>query len=784
MKNTYPLTPVETLAALRNGQPTPSLMLSLSPKADRAITHLLKELEKKTKVIKVLIGDPGEGKSTFETALFSRMDEVPHAVPIKVNLSASLRFRSADFMVSLILSPVLLIRAAMALKDITEKDSEKSQEIIEWMKTKRAWHLFKFISGWVQITQPTDTGELSIGDIYEFHKSMQSWFLEPGGTKTELSRCYDRAGGYVGRVPDAPKGFTNIFILLEEFIQLYHHLDLYPVWAIDEFESIALLQRNDKNLLLSAVREMIDAICAPEGTGCLMISTTNDGLSIIENYPALSDRLFSSGKFTLPNIYWEVNNFSMWDTEKALNALIGLYELGAKEGDSTCQAVIEVLPLHLKTVWFSDYIRSILASETPARSRLKHIVSEVLDTLSEGSFEDQCQYFARENSSTSTFEKILRASADSSFQVDAQADQTPIVKNWTESIFSLPKNNDLPPAKKKLRSYFIPSEFIQYPTRKNRTEAKPAVDPLFQVDTQADQEQIVKNWTESVSPLFEELTTSDDLWLAPEKEKISETRPSSDLFANLYTETIKYIFYKTTDKPRDVLIGLLKDSVKKRSSLSTIGNRIARLRDTGRLDTLTEGIVEDIITQANELTTSLLGLDSATEELICIFTLSASKTRDGQSKRNYLGLINARRRVGVDFIDNYVTDSIGNDEVTAIDEVISTGEVAKDIRLPEDFKEALFNPCYSLGAMRSFAYQFFLQRGHLPPDAMIDALVLRIARTHFDYRVAPSRNGIKFIREKSGGIIDLFRQSEVFLSDAELQVSSSLVHEGYLLSAE
>lgn len=795
------------------------------------MTHLLKEFERKAKVIKVLIGDPGDGKTTFEAALVSRMNEVPHAIPIKINLNAGLRFRPTEFMVSLILPPALLVQAALALKSITEKDSEKSQEIIEWMKSKRSWHLFRFFPDWVRAAQTVAvTSELPVNEIYEFHKSMQSWFLEPAGTKTDLSRCYARVGGYVSRVPDAPKGFTDIFILLEEFIHLYRHLNLYPVWAIDEFESIALLQVNGKNLLLSAVREIIDAICTPEGTGCLMIFTTNDGLSIIEKYPALSDRLLSSMKFTLPNIYWEVNNFSIWDTEKALSILIELYELGAKEGDLTCQAVTEMLPLHMQTIWFCDYIHSTLASKTPARSRLKHIIVEVFDILSEGSFEDQCRHFAQESASRSAFEKSSKnySSPESnavsddfwlSFAEKKKPDVQPSVEVSSQiEVEARDADNCIASGSQGLKSSIDTTSSTALGTaddfwfafgKEKSTDVKPPAEPFFQAEAQT---QIVDDCIALVCPLPEGDTeiTLDDFWLASEEEKSTDIKPSVVSFmdpvssnlpdpglpieiiqpshledatdatvAKVTTDIkiIRYTFHKAMEKSRSVAVELLTESIKKRHSLSTIGNRIAQLRDTGRLDVLKNDVIEDIKTRSNELTTFPLSLDDAIEELTCIFILSADKTRQGESKRNYLGLINAKRKVGVDFIKNDAiarVDSDANAVTTTDSDSDSDNDasaVAKPPKSPDEFKEALFNPCYCLGAMRSFAYQFLLQRGHLPPDAMVDALVLRTAKVSFDYRLAPSRNGIKFIREKNTGLIGLFRQSDVLLSNAELTVN-------------
>lgn len=776
-------------------------MLALSPTAARAIEHLQNEARRKSPLTKVLIGDPGAGKTTFELAFFSRCHTNQDIVEVKLNLNVSQRFRPTDFMVSLMLAPALFRQAVQRLGELQASDSALYHDTAAWISTTRSAHLLRFFSAYAA------SGALPLADaaLLQFHCAVRSWFVEPAGTKGQLSVCYEAIGGYGGRVPDAPKNFTEVFLMMQDFMALYKKIGLYPIWSIDEFESITMLSHGGKDMLLSTLRELIDAIHAPSGTGCLMVLTTHDGMRTIEHYPALSDRIYSSVRFTLPSICWNMDHFSTWDCAQAQSLLIGLYEQGAAQGDLICQAVVQALPEHLLQERFGAHLRKILQSQASARARLKHATVEVFDIMSEGSYESQARHFG-------TFVRPITL--------------TPPTANLSlDSFLGLPPPAlaapDALPAD--ARGQALDKDDLWLAPAPAQHASPEQVEQLdcFDILNLIDETQHKQDSPVQAEPFGQASLTNteiDDLWRDPlqassAKSSEPDAEPAEpapllaaaqaaepaglDPQAQMQTEgLIHYSFYDKSDKPASHVMEQALSAIERQVSLALIGRHLSLVRDIGGLESLPGNSIKALAKRAAEQAPMRLTFESAAAELKGIFQAASASALAGEPKRSYMALVYARRARGVTALGGH-DKAEGAADAQAQEEDEAQERLAKDAPqalagmaeaalegqadkkaapAKKKYRPALINPCHSLGAMRCFAYQFFLQRGVLPKDEAIDTLVLDAAQTCYGHKATPARGGIRFFQKKEGlSLSRLFSKNAVYVADSPLEHSLELL---------
>lgn len=82
------------------------------------------------------------------------------------------------------------------------------------------------------------------------------------------------------------------------------------------------------------------------------------------------------------------------------------------------------------------------------------------------------------------------------------------------------------------------------------------------------------------------------------------------------------------------------------------------------------------------------------------------------------------------------------------------------------------NPCVSLGAMRHFAYSYAATQGVLPPDKLMDRMVLSQARQFFAYLPHASRHAEGICFDHRGGLVGHVFGSKQMLVDVHFEAAS------------
>lgn len=704
------------LRSLRNGQPIPRMMDLLSDESARWLSYLEAEFARRAQIIKVLAGDPGAGKTTFKQSLASRIAGDPQVISVSMTMAAATHFRPANFVVSLVAARELLVAVVDRLLLLLERDRPQAEAIYEWAQTTKTWHLTRFLFLTVDalLEDGADQAHLR-GRLANFHSAMRSWYIEPAGVKKALAATFSHfEGGYGGRVPPAPlagSGSHEFFEHMAEFVELYRRAGIYPCWAIDEFESVTELYSAPQLACLATFRELIDTICAPNGTGALFIFTTRHGLKVVQRYPALKERLFAAERFSLPNTSWDMNRLSMWDSARVIDVLLDLYRSAAREGDPVAARVAAAASEELARPEVRRHVEAVIRAPTPARMRLKHLTVEIFDPMSEGRLKitDAPEQGpgpggVRDDQSAAAATAVdTPTEIGSARQVLREAATVRPPYPWKSPTEIAPAAPSAPP------HAFPPAEEATIPAAQDTLGVQAAwhascgeqePDPLAGLNPTGD----VPDGVDEVMALL----ADQPPLLATAEETPHARKPA-------------YVVYHRaklggSDLERDRDAVLL--AIRKRSPLPTIARRIATLRDGASFDELSDVSIENFRVRVRKvLTRRSLGLHALPEPSDAFARLTEFLRASIEAPHTALALMRGRLDTEEPFDPQEPT---GGYRVVAV------------------------NPFFSVGVLRSFVYQWMIQQGHLPSDLEIDAFVIQTAQTFVGMEPVPARGGVRF----------------------------------------
>lgn len=374
----------ELLSTIRAGQPAPWLMERFSPKAVKSVCYLMAEFKRRERLLKTIVGDPGAGKTTFKNLLIKNVDDlgISEIVPVEHTWVAQTTFNTNRFLAEILFSQPMFQVIPEALAHLAVKEFDELELSFLDDRYAPVYKCF-FQAG---------RGEVSAQDYAEFRVQFFRWFLD--ARITEFTAIVSKILGTFTRVPHAPTKQGGLLLLAQLQLRLLRRIGVYPIWFIDELESMVSLfnSSHGRDNATATLREFIDLIMGPEGTGALLFFSTRDCDRVFATYPALFDRVMGSETFSLPNPRWYVDEFSAWDGLTVLDTLRDAYKVLAKAGDMVALDVLD--NLHLVRGELQDSMVDLLQDKrVPARKRLKTVVMEVFDVLAREDAEEVLMAF-------------------------------------------------------------------------------------------------------------------------------------------------------------------------------------------------------------------------------------------------------------------------------------------------------------------------------------------------------------------------------------------------------
>lgn len=158
----------------------------------------------------------------------------------------------------------------------------------------------------------------------------------------EAIKKYNAEHTYKIPQPEQKVTFSEILPLTETLFEIYIFLDISFVFVIDEIEQgLDSLSRADLDVLLGYFRDLYDLVIK-NNVGLVYLLTSSEGMQKIEHYPALKSRIGRVLKVSSPtSCVWKMSDFISVDRVSLRAFLQELYIGSAQNGDLTSAKVIE-----------------------------------------------------------------------------------------------------------------------------------------------------------------------------------------------------------------------------------------------------------------------------------------------------------------------------------------------------------------------------------------------------------------------------------------------------------
>ena len=399
------------LQAIRLGQPDTNLIRLNSPNYRKIEDYTRQQVQLQAGMIKLLYGPFGSGKSTLTQIVKSIAEEnralcaiktATHSARSPISQIHRWSFGNRDWLTRA-LNRIAETHPGDHLNDPDGEPSHAYETLTPTLKdfvdTFGEAPPGETLTKIVQIAASQRSGSPVIGRIAtEYMRALTTWI--DSGRKSPLRELNERV---------TPRGERIRSLLIPEFdrhlcndlfrmhLTLYRTANLYPLWLLDEFEAYQSLREAAKNDVGDYLRDMVDLICEPtpvgdgeseSQAGGLVISTTENGLPLIQKYKALNDRLYNepSKEFAASDPTWHTADHQPdnWESELVSEYLIGLLGKSADVSDEALTSY-KVLSRRIQNTDCLKVINTILnESGMEPRLRLRNLMLQYLDKAGEG----------------------------------------------------------------------------------------------------------------------------------------------------------------------------------------------------------------------------------------------------------------------------------------------------------------------------------------------------------------------------------------------------------------
>ncbi len=366
-----------TLDRIRLGQPSSDLMLALNARTQSAIDYLGQRFKQRTSITRLIAGSMGRGKSTL-CDLIEREANQHGAIPIKLVINHQSTSTVRAVFAQVLIRPALYQAAIKAIMHVlSEGNPEYLANIRNSFANSRLPALFEgLISAATmhhasQTEPPSTTGSVFSSSVYSLIHD----------TRVTPIRVTLQSYGVDGRLISTLSA-QELNDLIKTHLDFFNACNIYPVWLIDEFESVCGLSSRYVQDNLGFYRDMLDLLmAAPAKSGAIFLFSTEDGVRAIDKYPALADRLRGGARFTMANPTWQMSHFSQWDTVEVLQVFRSIYAGAAAAGDSTAIAVTDNAHYFKDPRFLAAANNLISRNDLEPRLRLKGLICNILDVI-------------------------------------------------------------------------------------------------------------------------------------------------------------------------------------------------------------------------------------------------------------------------------------------------------------------------------------------------------------------------------------------------------------------
>lgn len=709
------------LALLRSGQPVAELMLQGSQAPIEAVQYLASEAKDRRSFVKFLVGDPGAGKSAIKQLLALEAAKIEDVIPVEYTLPSTSTFNLKVFVKCLFLGDTLIRKARE--KCLAIGYDAVSEQLNNNYNNSGFHPIFRHIAS------PSTQYNHS-----QFISAISDWMLD--GRKSLIRSVIGSETNNSIHIGDS-KYNQELLDVISDCINFYAMIGIYPIWIIEEFESIASMRNGEtgKMRVLTWMRDIVDCVIreknrfdnTPFGSG-LIVLTTSHGMEYVNQHPALADRIRGSKYFTHPNPVWEVKEFCKWDPMAIRCAIFSMYSNSAKHLNSTAIAVVNTYyKLELdERVKVDTYIDTVLCdTHVEPRIKIKEVVTNIFDVMS-----NESQWNARKIEIFSTLTPPTPIAA-----VPAP------MNSWPDDVgdFSFlekptPGQNDIQPTVHK------PEELT--------SEVKPLHSPTIGGALTRFLKEIFGS-NEAPSPIKTDTAPSVD----------PSTTSFGDPFLFLYDANPDEKVPELTDKeymrkPLRRIQASTEDICKSISdkcdlrNVSALGAKYAAMRDQGADGT---PVIEKLIIQflkRNQPNQAASTWSICKMDIGIIFRSAANGD-----------MYQCIEMVRESSLKPPAPDKSNN----AIPE--TSGKIEK-------LKLVDFNPVSSIGMMRAFTYIFCMRNGFIPAPQAIDKFILDQVKEIFGISPLPARDGIAFYTPHLFGIV-----KKTFILDKNLFLGESAPEE-------
>jgi hypothetical protein len=761
------------LSLLRNGQPDPKLLLETSPNAEKALDYLRQEIENQRPIIRLVIGDMGEGKSTFAAAL----EHHCHASTVCFERSVIPRGTHFDVfsMARGIIIPPKVMAGALhqiALAALIDPESPL-------IKDCRAAFTVQPLASFMQdVITHTITHANSYADSVNAQRlatktvaAISSWYATPSNSRLKAIQEFHQRIGESFRFTGSPSK-AEVVAVLKDFLTFYRAAQVHPVWLYDEFESISQLQANQLDIALGFFRDAIDLINETKG-GSILLFSTSDGQRAIRQYGALDDRLKAADTWSLTAPTWHVQQFSAWNADKFLAALLSLYTRASQIDPMFAGAVADNAPLIMELADHAGFRETLSDTTLLPRERIKAVIS-LLDSAVNGENALRQRFsaiwpqaYARDEEK----DQALTGDELSSDEIDDLAgNPAPLEATPQTASNNIGLNAD----ESDIDEVMIGAEeAVQFELGRVGQEASGLLDDDALNDPLDEEDFALPPPFLCDEPALEAADTSDITYKA--KRPITSV-DELDLALGGPGDGLTDIG-RQRQQERDVedtaLCGWVTDMdpLAKRtpgkplarflfatSSVPHIGARVAAYRDAGGA---TEGMAKALRDEGIPLSLTFL------EEQKSQDNKRLSKLADDVKR-----LLDDQPTITVMTVSGpHVSVSkkaLADEDEMAIREgrdmfgrEAFLDAVPYKARFPQCHEAMRLNIAQNIQVLRKFVYTYAATDGVMPPDEWVDRFVLNAALEFFSHQPPTSRNGVQFIHAR-GGLLGMFDKRRTY----------------------
>lgn len=365
---------LEILTSLRKGQPSPDFMWEFSPWVKRHVEFINNSISKGRSFFKLIVGNPGTGKTTFRNIVASK---IPASSLIVSHTFGSQYGKSNLNLASTILfDKKIVVDCVNKLYELKQSNAAEFYSVIQKVE---GFNYFQVMSVLFAFSERSDADESITQFSDRYHAGITRWLeLDRSLTLSTLNREHGIKTGLMPRPTEA-----NILDFTNQFIRFYSAIGVHPVWLLDEFEAHENLRASSIANVMDYFRGFYDILANPEISGYCLIFSTESGKLLINKYPALKDRLSTGNGVALSSTEWKMSKFDKWNSATILRAIKSLYQSAScLDPLVTGEAYQNMLNLG---DGFDKKITRELEKPSVPRHKLMELTLNIIDPLSESS---------------------------------------------------------------------------------------------------------------------------------------------------------------------------------------------------------------------------------------------------------------------------------------------------------------------------------------------------------------------------------------------------------------